>query len=569
MPFAARRSTSLRFCIFGIVVATCIAAAACSASWRVQLSRGERYEQQNRPAAALAVYDALWQLSRAAEAFTAFQKSVDADPENLRARLRLAELFLAGGGADGAREHAAFVLQREPKNADALTLLGSAEAASGHVERAQQLLSRALEVDPKRVRAALVLAELYNRQENVEAARAVLLRAGAADPASALPWLSLGRLEEQEGDVVAAEQAYRKARAVEDNATTNLRLAQFLERGARVNEAEEILQRLDRAAQQSSALPDFELISGHAERAWPEYVSMLRARPKPGSDAQARAATVARLIEADIATSEPASSGAGGLNGSQGTTAAVSRARMHLDQFRHQLDAGSTALLEAEIALARGDVAMAQFHAAAATVVAPDSAAARYLLGVARYRAGEPALARKEWMAALEADSDYIPAQLAMGERALAEGDAAEAEEQAAAVVREEPANLQALLLYARALAVGKQRDAAAAVAGRAAMLDAFAPEPHLILGSLAVEQYRLGAALLEFEQAVLLGPHAADAVEGMMQVYRRGRVDRAALLGMEAAAEREPRSATLLEITGRLFAEHGWTSETWIARPS
>jgi len=250
------------------------------------------------------------------------------------------------------------------------------------------------------------------------------------------------------------------------------------------------------------------------------------------------------------------------LNGSQGTTAAVSRARMHLDQFRHQLDAGSTALLEAEIALARGDVAMAQFHAAAATVVAPDSAAAHYLLGVARYRAGEPALARKEWMAALEADSDYIPAQLAMGERALAEGDAAEAEEQAAAVVREEPANLQALLLYARALAAGKQRDAAAAVAGRAAMLDAFAPEPHLILGTLAVEQHRLGAALLEFEQAVLLSPHAADAVEGLMQVYRRGRVDRAALLGMEAAAEREPRSATLLEITGRLFAEHGWTSD-------
>src|SRR5439155_17434323 len=129
---------------------------------------------------------------------------------------------------------------------------------------------RVLELDPRRVPAALLLAELYDRQDKVPAARQVLLRAAHANPGNAQPWLAMGRLEEQEGNAEAAELAYRKARATEDSAATNLRLAQFLERGARVNEAEEILRRVDQMPQAGPpALPDFELISGHADRAWP------------------------------------------------------------------------------------------------------------------------------------------------------------------------------------------------------------------------------------------------------------------------------------------------------------
>ena len=59
MLFAARRLTGLRFSISAIVLTILLALAGCSASWHAQLARGERYEQQNRPAAALAVYDAM------------------------------------------------------------------------------------------------------------------------------------------------------------------------------------------------------------------------------------------------------------------------------------------------------------------------------------------------------------------------------------------------------------------------------------------------------------------------------------------------------------------------------
>src|SRR5436853_5497970 len=115
MACAPRRSTSLRLCSFGLLLGFAIATVACSTSWQAQLVRAQRYDAQQRPAAALALYDALlplvpaskpavvaeierrrgdclWQLNRAAEAFTAFQKAVDGDPENLRAQVSLAEV---------------------------------------------------------------------------------------------------------------------------------------------------------------------------------------------------------------------------------------------------------------------------------------------------------------------------------------------------------------------------------------------------------------------------------------------------------------------------------------------
>src|SRR5438105_11787601 len=90
----------------------------CAASWHAELARAEKYERENRPAAALAIYDALlplaprndaaglsqlqlkrgealWRLDRPAEGFAAYQKALDADPQNLHAHLRLAEAYFA------------------------------------------------------------------------------------------------------------------------------------------------------------------------------------------------------------------------------------------------------------------------------------------------------------------------------------------------------------------------------------------------------------------------------------------------------------------------------------------
>jgi cellulose synthase operon protein C len=100
---------------------------------------------------------------------------------------------------------------------------------------------------------------------------------------------------------------------------------------------------------------------------------------------------------------------------------------------------------------------------------------------------------------------------------------------------------------------------AAAVVARRAMAVDAKSAEPHLILGELALKEHRYAVALVEFQQAVLLQPHSQAAIDGLTRVYRAGTVTKPMLRKMETVAQAEPRSATLMEIAGRLYAEHGW----------
>jgi tetratricopeptide (TPR) repeat protein len=211
------------------------------------------------------------------------------------------------------------------------------------------------------------------------------------------------------------------------------------------------------------------------------------------------------------------------------------------------------------LALAGADLPMAALQAKTAVSLAPQSAAARYVLAMARYRSGNSAEARAEWLAALESDPHFIPARLALTEQALASGDTRGAERYVTAVVREEPGNVRALDLFARVLLAQKRYNSAALIAQRALAVDKTTPQPHLLLGRIALQQHRFTDALVYFEQAVLLQPHSPDAIEGLTRVYKTGAVTRPMLARMEKVAANDPPSATLMEITGRLYADRGW----------
>ncbi len=559
----------------------------CSTAQK-QYQRAQQFEREGKVSDALGAYEkalqgalpqdkhmqsqvffgmgeCLFRLNRIGDAYLAFQNAADLDSSNATARLRLGELLLAGGTVDKAAEQAHQVLKSAPGNTEALALLGAAAAASGDVATAQDALTRVLQAEPARVSVALALANIYNRADRVDEARAVLKKAVAAAPGSAMPLLALGRLEEQEGDAKAAEAAYRMAVAAEDTPETNLRLAQFLERAARIPEAELVLRRVD--AQRPSmptALPDFEVISGRAPNALDRYLAALKSGA-PGAKppkiqlnpnfadllAKERAALAARLVEADLeAASNPSKTE---------NESAAARARAHLDEYRNVMDAATISILNAELALAESNLPLAGIYAKGAVDLAPQSAPALYVLGTTKYRSGDAAAARIEWVAALDADPHFVPARLALATDALANSDAAAAENYIVLAVQDEPANLRALNLFARALAGERRYASAALIAHRALAVDSSAAEPHLVLGELSLHQGSLAEALIQFEQAVLLEPHSREAIEGLTRVYRHGTISRAMLLSMEKVAATDPPSATLMEITGRLFAERGW----------
>src|SRR5512142_1121061 len=159
----------------------------CSSAARWQFHRARSVEEHGNPQKALVMYESvlehmpagdrawrsdvffrmgecLWTMDRASEAFALFQKAADLNENHTLARLRLGEIYLAGGAIDRATEQAHAVLRLASTNTEALALLGAASSVSGDSKLAEAAFKQVLEVDPKRVNIAIALAELYNRE---------------------------------------------------------------------------------------------------------------------------------------------------------------------------------------------------------------------------------------------------------------------------------------------------------------------------------------------------------------------------------------------------------------------
>ena len=496
-----------------------------------------------------------WQLDQPDEALRMFEQAIESSGHNLEARLHAGEIYMAGGMAQRSAEQATYVLAQQPGNVEALVLLGSAYSTMGQSRLAASFWGRALEKEPAQTAVAVHLADLWLRGEQPEKAREVLRRNIAANPHQPDARIALGRLEEREGNLAAAEEAYRSAVIAQDTPATNRPLAQFLERAGRHIEAELILRRVDlRNPSLPSALGDLEVVAGRAPVAAQRYLRELQTLTAVKDQARTKdvAGIAARLVEADLADVPVGQA-------SHGPNPGTAQARAHLEQYRRDLDPATVHILEAEIALAQGDIPGARSRAEAAVSETSQSPAAHYVLGIARYAANDKAGARAEWQTAVDGDAGFLPARLALGRACFEAGDVSGAEEHLSAVLREEPANLQALLLYARVLLAGRHYSAAAAIAQRAAGLDASLAEPQAVLGEVALGRGAPGIALIYFEKAILLDPHDQEAIDGLTRVYRSGRVTRPMLQRMEAVAGHPPESATLFEVVGRLYADHGW----------
>lgn len=236
--------------------------------------------------------------------------------------------------------------------------------------------------------------------------------------------------------------------------------------------------------------------------------------------------------------------------------------RSQLEQFRSQLDPATIAILEAELALVEKDIPRAQRQAGIAVGLAPRSAVAHYVLGVVQHQTGEDSRARDAWLDAVQQDESFAPARLALAADVLRAGDTNGAEQYVLPVVREEPANMRALCLYARILLAQQRYGAASVIANRAVAVNAGQAEPHIILGQIAAAQGEYGDCLVQFERALERQPDSREALDGLVRVYRKGSVTRPMLRRMEQVAAAHPRSAVLMELAGLLYAERGWYSD-------
>lgn len=490
-------------------------------------------------------------------AFEDYEHATEMNPQNARAHLRAANLLLIGNSPDRAGQEAGMVLRLEPGNTDALAILGIAALAQDRVQEAMPILERVLDLRPERGDVAIIVADLERAQGRDADAHKLLLATAEKSPKDARLRLALGRMAEEQGDNAAAEQNYRLAVTSDSSAETNLRLAQFLQRTSRLKEAADVLEHIDAIrGSNTSELADYKLNAGKPAQAGEQYRSALAkltnslGTAEPTDDIkQQYAALAARIVEAD-------------LQSGSATPDHIFPARLHLQQFASFFDPTTAQTLAAEIALVEGDTSTALRQARSAVALSPESAAAHYLLAEASMHSGDTATAKSETEAAVSKNPGFIPARLLAAEETLADGNPDSAEVHAAFVVRTEPANLRGLLLYARILRAQKRYLPAMMMARRAQAVDGSSPEAHCIQGAIDADTHNIASALIEYQQAVVLAPSSQEAIEGLVNVYRFGRITRPMLLKMERVANNPPQSATLMETAGRLFAQNGWSND-------
>lgn len=551
-----------RPCAPVLAFALIAALSGCSRTYSEHLLAAQNAEQQGDMAAALQSYQhalersprrdhrvastihlriGLCHLSLAQpnEAFLSFQRAVVVDSTNLEAHRRMAEMLLVGGATEKAAEELSAILRKDPNDAASLGALGVAYATAGDVKAALTLLERSFSINPGDHQVSIPLAEIYNRLDRAEDARRVLVQSAMRNAGVGDAWLALGRLEEQEGQAAAAESAYRGAVTADDSVRNNLRLAQFLQRSGRIRDAEAVLRRVDAKQPRSpSALADFLLVSGRAEAAAKMYQGVL--------PAAADKALVARSIEARVSPGTADSD-----------SATRTARRLLLDHLDH-LDPATRSILQAEIALREGDLRTAEVHARAAVQHQADSVPALFVLGAVLKQGGRRAEAKAAWNHAFQANPDYIPTRLALAAENVEDQEWITAEEQVMPVVREEPANLQALLLYARTLNGQQRWPSAESIARRALEVAPGEPEAHVVLADALTGRKLYGDALTSYQRALSLDSQSLPALHGLTALYRRGTLTRSAVARIESVAAAPPVSTALLEVAGRLYADLG-----------
>ncbi|HET6900699.1 MAG TPA: tetratricopeptide repeat protein, partial [Vicinamibacteria bacterium] len=228
---------------------------------------------------------ALFDAGAPGEAAGYLRRAAEADPADLEVRQRLATTSLLQGNPAKAREHAAFVVEKQPDNLDALSVLGQTATTPEEVDAVVKRLEdkNARFAEPDKVQR--LLGALYARQHDLGKAEQAFVAAVAAKPDSVESHLALARLYVGKNDLAQAEKEFRKAADLAPPAApARLQLAEFYVATKRPEDARrvltEVVQKAPDAHSASLMLAELSFRDGKTEDALKWLEPVLKANPQ-------------------------------------------------------------------------------------------------------------------------------------------------------------------------------------------------------------------------------------------------------------------------------------------------
>jgi tetratricopeptide (TPR) repeat protein len=468
-------------------------------------------------------------------AYQELLRTVDIDPNHLKAQVDLGNLLLASRQLDRAEEKAKFILEKDPNNVDGHILMANSLAAQRNMAASLKEMETAIQLDPQRPRSFLNLAFLQVGAQQAAAAEANFKKAIELDPKSLEGLLSLGGFYQQQRRWAEAEPLFRRGvEAQPKNPLPRRALSLlFLAQGQR-EKAEQILQQakldLRDVPEGYRMLGDFYFGFNEIDKALAEYGSLYQEHP---NDLRVKKNYVQLLIlkgRLDEATS---------LNDE-----ILKKTPKDVDGMSYR----------GQILLRRGQHSEAVPVLEAAVKADSDNAALHHYLGVAYAGVGNVNRAENEWREAVRLRPQLVPAQQALAQVAATKGDYELLAKIAEEVITASPMAPEGYLLRATSR-FGKKDPAGAETDLKKAMeLAPQNPDSYERLGSLRLSQKRYPEAEKLFEQALELNPATVGAMQGLVAMFSIQKQNPKALARVSAQIVKAPKSSPFQFLLGGLL---------------
>ena len=576
------RGNTFHISVFCLLLAAIISLAACSNPEKAKaahLAQGETYLKDSKfQEASLEFRNAIqiddklaaghWGLARAFEGLERFpemidelRKTITLDKDNLEARIKLGNYYLAGSRSRAdiiaeAERLAKEVIEKDPKSIEGHILMGSVFFAQQQKDKAFEELNKALQIDPNRVESYLSMAKFHVAAKEPEKAEELYKRAISINGNSSVAYSEYGKFLTQQNRQPEAEAALRKAVEVgPTDRTARFILASYYLVNRQFDKAEEsykALTALDPNKPEGQAvLADFYSAIGRPDDAVKIYQDLLAKSP---DYVQGRY----RLAEILLMKGD-----------TQGATAQV-EAAFKKDQHDRQ-----ALLLRARMKAQRGqpeDLKSAIEDLKDVLRQEPNSRAGLYFMAQANYNLGLVDQARA-FASDLEKNyPEYLPAKLMQMQLAMSGGKASDytsaialASDLLAHVDKTAPdrenspgllAEVREKALLTRGTAQLQLKNLAAARQDYEAA-KAIAPKDPIVYNSLALlalAENKQPDAVSSFENALNVDATNFDALNGLITLYARDKQLDKAHARVDQALSAYPNMASLHYLKAQVF---------------
>lgn len=138
-------------------------------------------------------------------AIDCYQRVIDADPDDIDARVSLAMAYANDNQIELAESCCRQAIERDAQSSFALNALGEILLKHGKNDAAKTCFEQACEADPEDAQGFLNLADMLYEEEDLENAKELCVKALTLDPAIAAGYLTLGNIcldQDQAGEAV-------------------------------------------------------------------------------------------------------------------------------------------------------------------------------------------------------------------------------------------------------------------------------------------------------------------------------------------------------------------------------